>query len=105
MLAKFAAMSSALFVLMALPLVVLYVGALLAKLPVRDQTAWRPGRPGRCGAVRRSSWPAIGLLIAAFTPRRGLRRRRDHRRLVVGGLVGATLQGIAVDSGRHALAG
>lgn len=37
-LAKFAAMASALFILTAAPLVVLYVGALLAKLDFADQT-------------------------------------------------------------------
>ena len=34
--AKYAAMVTALFVLMALPLTILFLGALLAKLPLRD---------------------------------------------------------------------
>ena len=37
MLAKYAAMATALFILMALPLTILFVGALLAKLPFGEQ--------------------------------------------------------------------
>jgi ABC-2 type transport system permease protein len=103
-LAKYAATSSALFILMGFPLVVLYVGALLAKLSVRDQTGGVLA--GLAGAVLFAVLLAgIGLLIASITPRRGFGVAAIIAVIVVGGLVGATLQGIAVDSGRHTLAG
>ena len=70
-LAKYAAMVSALFVLIALPLTILFLGALLAKLPVRDNL------PDYLRAMAAAVLYAlviagIGLLVAAMTPRRGL---------------------------------
>ena len=70
-LAKYAAMVSALFVLMALPLTILFLGALLAKLPLRDNL------PDYLRAMAAALLYAlviagIGLLVAAMTPRRGL---------------------------------
>ncbi|MBW5420737.1 ABC transporter permease subunit [Streptomyces sp. BG9H] len=69
-LAKFAAMSSALFVLTAAPLLVLYVGALLAKLDFADQTA---GFAQGLVSVALLSllFSGIALVISAVTPRRG----------------------------------
>ena len=69
--AKYAAMVTALFVLMALPLTILFLGALLAKLPLRDQL------PDYLRAMAAALLYAlviagIGLLVAAMTPRRGL---------------------------------
>jgi ABC-2 type transport system permease protein len=68
--AKFAALSSALFILTAVPLVVLYVGALLAKLDFADQTK---GFLQAVVSVALLSilFAGIGLVIAALTPRRG----------------------------------
>ncbi|WP_255949413.1 ABC transporter permease [Streptomyces odontomachi] len=68
--AKFAALSSALFILTAVPLVVLYVGAMLAKLDFADQTK---GFLQAVVSVALLSvlFAGIGLVIAALTPRRG----------------------------------
>ena len=70
-MAKYAAMVSALFVLVALPLTILFLGALLAKLPLRDNL------PDYLRAMAAALLYAliiagIGLLVAAMTPRRGL---------------------------------
>ncbi|WP_069466926.1 ABC transporter permease subunit [Actinacidiphila rubida] len=68
--AKFAALATALFLLTALPLLILYVGALLAKLDFGDQTAGFA--KGLVSVVLLSLlFAGIGLVIAAVTPRRG----------------------------------
>ncbi|MCX5170140.1 ABC transporter permease subunit [Streptomyces antibioticus] len=68
--AKFAALASALFVLTAAPLLVLYVGALLAKLDFADQTeGFAQGLVSV--ALLSLLFAGIGLVIAAVTPRRG----------------------------------
>ncbi|MCA1223279.1 ABC transporter permease [Streptomyces sp. 8L] len=69
-LAKFAAMSSALFVLTAAPVVILYIGALLAKLDFADQTKGF-GQGLVSVAVLSLLFGGIGLVLAALTPRRG----------------------------------
>ncbi|MFE0175108.1 ABC transporter permease [Streptomyces sp. NPDC059002] len=69
-LAKFAAMSSALFALTAAPLLVLYVGALLAKLDFADQT--KGFAQGLVSVALLSLlFSGIALVISAITPRRG----------------------------------
>jgi len=69
-LAKFAALASALFALTAAPLLVLYLGALLAKLDFTDQT--KGFAQGIVSVALLSLLLAgIGLVIAAVTPRRG----------------------------------
>ncbi|WNI19682.1 ABC transporter permease subunit [Actinacidiphila sp. ITFR-21] len=68
--AKYAALSTALFLLTALPLVILYVGALLAKLSFATQTAGFA--KGLLSVLLLSLlFAGIGLVIAAVTPRRG----------------------------------
>ncbi|MFI9546818.1 ABC transporter permease [Streptomyces sp. NPDC052016] len=68
--AKFAALASALFLLTAAPLLVLYVGALLAKLDFADQT--KGFAQGLVSVTLLSLLLAgLGLVIAAVTPRRG----------------------------------
>jgi ABC-2 type transport system permease protein len=68
--AKFAALASALFILTAGPLLVLYVGALLAKLDFADQT--KGFAQGLVSVALLSLlFAGIGLVIASFTPRRG----------------------------------
>lgn len=70
-LAKFAGLSISLFAVVALADTLLLVGALLAKLPVGDQLAgWAGGIV--TSAVLAVLLSGIGLVIAAFTPRRGL---------------------------------
>ena len=68
--AKFAAMTAALFILTAAPLLILYVGSLLAKFNFADQTA---GFGKALVAVLLLSllFSGIALVIAALTPRRG----------------------------------
>ncbi|MPY57410.1 ABC transporter permease [Streptomyces spongiae] len=68
--AKYAALASALFILTAAPLLVLYVGALLAKLDFTDQT--KGFAQGLVSVALLSLlFAGIGLVIAAVTPRRG----------------------------------
>ncbi|MEU6840862.1 ABC transporter permease subunit [Streptomyces sp. NPDC046716] len=68
--AKFAAMTSALFILTAAPLIVLYVGALLAKLDFTDQT--KGFGQGLVSVLLLSLlFAGIGLVVSAVTPRRG----------------------------------
>ncbi|MEV0526805.1 ABC transporter permease subunit [Streptomyces sp. NPDC050439] len=68
--AKFAAMASALFVLTAAPLLVLYVGALLAKLDFADQTKGF-GQGLVSVALLSLLFSGIALVVSAVTPRRG----------------------------------
>jgi ABC-2 type transport system permease protein len=68
--AKYAALASALFILTAAPLVVLYVGALLAKLDFADQTEGF-GQGLVSVALLSLLFAGIGLVISAVTPRRG----------------------------------
>ncbi|MDG5806967.1 ABC transporter permease subunit [Streptomyces ossamyceticus] len=67
---KYAALTSALFIITAVPLVVLYVGALLAKLDFTDQT--KGFAQGLVSVALLSLlFAGIGLVISAVTPRRG----------------------------------
>jgi ABC-2 type transport system permease protein len=68
--AKLASLASALFVLTASPLLLLYVGALLAKLDFTDQTKGF-GQALVSVAVLSVLFAGIGLVIASVTPRRG----------------------------------
>ncbi|MBY8346075.1 ABC transporter permease [Streptomyces spinosirectus] len=68
--AKYAALASAMFILTAAPLVVLYVGALLAKLDFADQTKGF-GQGLVSVALLSLLFAGIGLVIASVTPRRG----------------------------------
>ncbi|MFI2414001.1 ABC transporter permease [Streptomyces sp. NPDC018947] len=68
--AKYAALASALFILTAAPLLVLYVGALLAKLDFADQT--KGFAQGLVSVALLSLlFGGLGLVIASVTPRRG----------------------------------
>ncbi|MFI6278582.1 ABC transporter permease subunit [Streptomyces sp. NPDC050988] len=68
--AKYAALASALFLITAAPLLVLYVGALLAKLDFADQT--KGFAQGLVSVALLSLlFAGIGLVISAVTPRRG----------------------------------
>ncbi|NGN67170.1 ABC transporter permease subunit [Streptomyces sp. A7024] len=68
--AKFGALATALFALTAVPVLILYVGALLAKLDFTEQTkGFAQGIVSV--AVLSLLLAAIGLVIAALTPRRG----------------------------------
>ncbi|QKW20867.1 ABC transporter permease [Kitasatospora sp. NA04385] len=68
--AKFAAMSSALMIVLSLPLLLLFTGAMLAKFPVGDNLVHL--LYGLVAALLYALlYSALGLLIAALTPRRG----------------------------------
>jgi ABC-2 type transport system permease protein len=68
--AKFAALASAIFILTAAPLLVMYLGALLSKLGFAHQTKEFAG--GLLSVALLSLlFAGIGLVIAAVTPRRG----------------------------------
>ncbi|MER6995293.1 ABC transporter permease [Streptomyces sp. NPDC000410] len=69
-LAKYGAMASALFVLTGVPLLILYVGSLLAKMDFVDQTK---GFAQGLASVALLSllFGGLGLVLAALTPRRG----------------------------------
>ncbi len=99
-LAKVGAMTAALFVLMAIPMTVMYVAALLAKLPVWHQT--RGYLAGLAGAlIFATLLAALGLVIAAFTPRRGLGVAAVITVLLLLTAVSGVLQGIAQSTGQH----
>lgn len=69
-LAKYGALATAVFLLLTLPLLIMYVGALLAELPVGEQTGdLLLALVG--AAVFAVVFAGIGLVIASLTPRRG----------------------------------
>ncbi|GAA4910505.1 ABC transporter permease [Streptomyces coeruleoprunus] len=68
--AKFGAMASAVFLQAATPLLILYIGALLAKMDFTDQT--KGFAQGLVSVALLSLlFGGIGLVLAALTPRRG----------------------------------
>ncbi|MFF3783216.1 ABC transporter permease [Streptomyces sp. NPDC001933] len=68
--AKLAAMASALFILTGVPLVILYAGALLGKFDFADQTKGFGQGLVSVGLLS-VLFAALGLVMAALTPRRG----------------------------------
>ncbi|QHY96739.1 ABC-2 family transporter protein [Streptomyces sp. S4.7] len=68
--AKYGAMASALFVLTAAPLLILYIGSLLAKMDFVDQTKGF-GQGLVSVALLALLFGGLGLVMAALTPRRG----------------------------------
>ncbi|MFF3390719.1 ABC transporter permease [Streptomyces sp. NPDC002669] len=68
--AKLAAMASALLIITGMPLVILYAGALLGKFDFADQTKGF-GQGMVSVALLSVLFAALGLVVAALTPRRG----------------------------------
>ncbi len=103
-LAKFGAMTAAVFTFVALPITVEFAAALLAELPAWDQVrGWLAGLLG--AGLYALVLAGIGCVIAAFTPRRGLGAGVIVTVLVVlSGVVGV-LQGLAGETGHSELAG
>ncbi|PZS35005.1 MAG: hypothetical protein DLM59_03670 [Pseudonocardiales bacterium] len=102
-LAKYAAMVCALLLLLVSPLVILYGGGLLARLPAGAET--RHFLLGAVGAVFFAVvLAAVGLLIAAFTPRRGLGVAAVIAVLLVTYSGVSVVQGIAQDQGQDTVA-
>ncbi|MET9376228.1 ABC transporter permease [Streptomyces sp. NPDC003035] len=93
-LAKYGAMASALFVLTAAPLLILFVGSLLAKLDFADQ-AKGFGQGLVSVALLSLLFGGIGLVMAALTPRRGFGVAAVIATLVISYGAVSTLQGIA----------
>lgn len=102
--AKYAALATAVFLLLALPLTILFAGALLAELPLSEQL------PDYLRALGGAALAAvvlagIGLVIAAVTPRRGLGVAAIIAVLAVLAGVQGAVQGIAHEEGAQTLAG
>jgi ABC-2 type transport system permease protein len=102
--AKYVAMTTALFLFMALPLTILFAGALLAKLPIGEQL------PDYLRSLASALLVAlvlagIGLVIAAVTPRRGLGVAAIIAVLAILAGVQGAVQAIAVDQKQDAVAG
>lgn len=103
-LAKYAAMASALLVLTAVPLLVLYGGALLGRLAFWAQT--KGALEALLGDVLLALVIAgIGLVIASFTPRRGFGVAAIIAVLIVASLVSITLMNITSETGHRTLSG
>ena len=102
--AKLLAMAGGVLVLTALPLLVLYVGALLAQMSLRDNTIGF--LRGLAGAVVLSAvLAAVSLVIAAYTTRRGLGVAAVVTVLLVLSGVNGAVAGISQDQGREDIAG
>ena len=101
--AKFAAMTVAIFGLVAAPLTILLAGALVAELPLSEQLPdYLRSLAG--GFLLALVLAGIGLVIAAMTPRRGLGVAAVITvLLVLAGLQGST-QGIALEQGEAVVA-
>jgi len=103
-LAKYGAFATAVFVLLATPLTILFAGALLAKLDLADQV--RDYLAALGGAVLFALVLAgIALVIAAVTPRRGLGVAAIISVLIVLIGVSAAAQEIAREYGADTAAG
>ncbi|MFE3649452.1 ABC transporter permease [Streptomyces sp. NPDC059152] len=103
-MAKFAAMASALFILTAAPLVILYVGALLGKLDFLDQTKGF-GQGLVCVALLSLLFAGIGLVVSALTPRRGFGVAAVIAVLTIPYGAVSAIQGIATLQGSEAAVG
>lgn len=102
--AKYVAMTIDVFVFVALPLTILFVGALLAQMPVRDQV------PDYLRALASALMlalvlAAIGLLIAALTPRRGFGIAVVVAVLAVLSAIHGIVAGTAQEQGKTSLEG
>ncbi|GGV40171.1 ABC transporter permease [Streptomyces spectabilis] len=101
--AKFASMASALFILTAAPLIVLYVGALLAKLDFADQT--KGFAQGLVSVALLSLlFSGIALVISAVTPRRGFGIAAVIAVLTISYGAVSTVQAIAHEQGGNGTA-
>jgi ABC-2 type transport system permease protein len=103
-LAKYAALATAVLVLLALPLTILLAGALLAELPLDEQLPDYLRAMGGA-AVLALVLAGIGLVIAAVTPRRGLGVAAIVAVLLVLAGVHGAAQAIALEEGARDAAG
>ncbi|MER7548329.1 ABC transporter permease [Actinomadura sp.] len=94
-LAKSAALSTALFALMAVPVTVLYVGGLITKMPDSgEQLLKYLGALVGC-VLYALVLAAIGMVVAAFTPRRGFGVAAVIAVYMISAAVVGAVQGIA----------
>ncbi|MDH6128961.1 ABC transporter permease [Kitasatospora sp. GP82] len=92
--AKFGAMVSAMLILMAVPLLVLYLGSILGGLPLGHNTGHL--LYGLVAAVLYAVlYSALGLLIAASTPRRGFGVAAIMGALVVSSIFAGVVFGLS----------
>ncbi|CAM5365210.1 hypothetical protein SMICM304S_07687 [Streptomyces microflavus] len=96
--AKLAATASALFILTGAPLLVLYVGSLLAKFDFVDQTKWF-GQGLVSVALLSVLFAGLGLVMAALTPRRGFGVAAVIAVLTISYGAVSTVQAIAWETG------
>ncbi|MGW7362181.1 ABC transporter permease [Streptomyces sp. NPDC054841] len=97
-LAKLGAMASALFVLTATPLLILYIGSLLAKMDFSDQT--KGFVQGLVSVALLSLFfGGLGLVMAALTPRRGFGVAAVIATLTITYGAVSTVQAIAHETG------
>ncbi|MFD8010003.1 ABC transporter permease [Streptomyces sp. NPDC058955] len=93
-LAKYGAMASALFVLTATPLLIMWIGSMLAKMDFAEQ-AKLFGQGLVSVAVLSVLFGGIGLVMAALTPRRGFGVAAVIAVLTISYGAVSTLQGIS----------
>jgi ABC-2 type transport system permease protein len=102
--AKYAGMAVALFLLMAIPLTLLFAGALLSELPLGDQVPdYLRAMAG--AALHAVVLAGIGLGVAAMTPRRGLGVAAVVGVLLVLSGLRATVTAMAAEFGNATFAG
>lgn len=101
-LAKLGALTAALFLFMAVPLLLMYAGALLGKLDFADQTAgFARGLVG--AAVYAALHAAVALLVSSLTPRRGFGVAAVIAVFTVPFFAAVALQDIAAQQGDEGL--
>ena len=100
MLVRLASLTAATFVLIAAPLLLMYVGGLLADLPPGRETGRFPG--ALVGALLLAACLAcLAALVSALTIRRGLAVAAVIVVLLVSYTVVSTIQGISLDTGNE----
>lgn len=98
--AKYAALTTALFILTAVPLLILYAGALLAEFDFTEHT--KGFAQGIVSVALLSLlFAAIGLAVAALTPRRGFGVAAVIVVMTVPYGAVSALRGVAWDEGNH----
>ncbi len=102
--AKYAGMATALFILMGLPITLLFAGALLAELPLDEQLPDYLRAMGGA-AIYALVLGGIGLVIAAMTPRRGIGVAAVVGVLLVLSGMQATVMAMAVEFGNRTFSG
>jgi ABC-2 type transport system permease protein len=102
--AKFGAMATAVMILAGLPMVILWIGTLLAQMPFLHNL--EHFGYGLLAAVFYSLvYAGIGLLIASLTPRRGFGVAAIIAVFLISSAVGGIIYGVVHDQGHELVAG